>query len=478
MVAGYADNGRIDAAYQLFDTMPERNLVSWNTIITALSRLGRIDDAYKLFNQMNERNVITWTAMVAGLSQNGRVDDARELFDRMPVRNVVSWNAMVSGYARNLRINEAYALFKRMAERDVPSWNTMITGFIQNGDLVHARELFDRMRERNVVSWTTMITGYIQEGKDEAAFRIFSDMRCSGVRPNQGTFVSILSAVSNLAALHVGRQIHQIVSKSTYQSSPFVQSALVRMYAKCGEIGVAREMFDLSEQKDLVSWNGMIASYAHHGCGKEALHLFEEMLREGFKPDDVTYVGLLSACSHSGLVDEGIELFGSAARDTSIELREDHYACLVDLCGRAGRLDEAANFIKGLQTEFSSSCLWGALLGGSNVHGDVSIGKLAAENILDKEPNNAGTLMLLSNIFASAGRWDEAKTIRSKMKDSGLKKQPGCSWISIDNVFHVFLSRDKSHNHINLIYSMLQGLHHMMKIEGYVPAIDHIMNDD
>lgn len=478
MVAGYAGTGRIDEAYDLFKIMPERNLASWNTIITALAQSGRVGEAGELFDRMPERDVISWTAMVTGLSQNGRVDEARTLFDRMPERNIVSWNAMITGYSQNLRLGEAYNLFKRMPERNIPSWNTMITGFIQNGDLTQARELFDKMHTRNVVTWTAMITGYTQDGQNEAAFKFFSEMQCSGVKPNQGTFVSVLAAVSNLAALHEGQQIHQIISKTMFQFSPFVESALTSMYSKCGEIGTARKMFDLSDHKDLVSWNGMIAAYAHHGYGREALCLFEEMQRNGFEPDDVTYVGLLSACSHSGLVDEGLKLFRTLVRDGSIEVREDHYACLVDLCGRAGRLEEAATFIKGLKISPSSACVWGALLGGCNVHGDARIGKFAAKKLLEVEPNNAGTYMLLSNIYASAGKWKEAAKIRLKMKYRGLKKQPGCSWIEVGNTVHVFVVRDKSHSQSNFIYILLQDLHHKMKMAGYVPTMDHTSNDD
>ncbi|XP_010913395.1 uncharacterized protein [Elaeis guineensis] len=472
MVSAYAENGLIDKAYDLFMKMPTRNVVSWNTIITALAQSGRVDEAYKLFRQMPERDVISWTAMIAGLSQNGSVDEARNIFDQMPERNVVSWNAMISGYAQSRRLGEALDLFEKMPSRDIPSWNTMITGFIQNGNLKLAQELFDKMDERNVVTWTTMITGYIQEGQNEMALKIFSEMLAAGIKPNQGTFVSVLDAVSNIAALHEGMQIHQMISKTIFQFDPLVGSSLISMYSKCGEIGIARKVLDLLPQKDLVSWNGIIAAYAHHGNGREAVQLFEEMKRNGFKPNDVTYVGLLSACSHSGLVVEGLKIFRSLIKDGSIQVREEHYACLIDLCGRAGRLEEAASLIKELKVKPSSACVWGALLGGCNVHGDVKIGKLAAKKLLEAEPNNAGTYTLLSNICASAGRWKEAARIRLKMKDRGLKKQPGCSWIEVGDKVHVFVVRDKSHSQTESIYGLLQDLHHKMKMAGYVPTMD------
>ncbi|KAF9625289.1 hypothetical protein IFM89_020875 [Coptis chinensis] len=421
MISGYVQNNRIDEAIKLFEKMPDRNVVSSNTIVTALAISGRIYEARRVFDMMPQRDVISWTAMVTGLSQNGRIDEARELFELMPERNVVSWNAMITGYAQNLRLDEALDLFEVMPERDLPSWNTMITGFIQNGDVTRARKLFNEMHERNVVTWTTLIMGYVQDGQSEEALRIFSGMQAEGIKPNQGTFVCILNACCDLAGLSEGKQIHQIISKTVYQNSAFVESALLNMYSKCGELSIAKEMFNRSTQRDLVTWNTMIGAYAHHGWGREAILLMEEMQESGFKPNDVTYIGVLSACSHSGLVEEGLKYFDELVKVESIKLREDHYACLVDLCGRAGRLEEAFDITERLGSK-ASACVWGALLAGCSVHGNVRLGRLAANKLLQVEPENAGTYMLLSNIYASTGKWKEASKLRLKMKDKGLKE--------------------------------------------------------
>ncbi|XP_010253409.1 PREDICTED: pentatricopeptide repeat-containing protein At2g35030, mitochondrial-like [Nelumbo nucifera] len=477
MISGYAENGRMNSAIEIFEKMPKRNVVSWNTILKALAQSGRINEALQLFDRMPERDVISWTAMVDGLSKNGRIDEARCIFDKMPERNVVSWNAMLTGYAQNSRLSEAVDLFERMPERDIPSWNAIITGCIQNGDLRRAQKLFNQMSERNVVSWTTMITGYVRDGQSEEALKIFSRMQADGIKPNQGTFVSILRACSDLAGLGEGKQIHQIISKTIYQNDVFVESALISMYSKCGEITIAGQMFDRSSQRDIVSWNGMIQAYGDHGYGREAICLFEEMQKCGFKPDDVTYVGVLSACSHSGLVDEGLKYFGELVTDGSVEVREDHYACLVDLCGRAGRLEEAFDFVERSRIK-PSACVWGALLGGCSVYGNVKIGELAAERLLEVEPGNAGTYLLLSNIYASAGRWREAARVRLKMKDKGLKKQPGCSWIEVDNRVNVFVVGDKSHIQAKIIYSILSNLHMEMKKAGYTPNKKFQVNED
>ncbi|KAJ8770430.1 hypothetical protein K2173_015044 [Erythroxylum novogranatense] len=479
MIEGYLRSGQVTKALELFERMSERNVVTWNTVITALAECGRVDEARRLFDEMPERDVISWTALVTGLTGNGRVDEAREVFEKMPERNVVSWNAMITGYAKNMRLHEALELFEQMPERDLPSWNTMITGFIQNREISRARKLFNEMPEKNVVSWTTMITGYVQEGESEAAVRIFVDMIRDGVvMPNEGTFVSILGACSDLAGLCEGQQVHQMICKSVYQDRPFIVSALINMYSKCGQLKSSSKMFDdvVTSPKDLVSWNGMMAAYAHHGCGSEAIELFQKMQSLGIKPNDVSYVALLTACSHAGLLQEGLKYFNELMRDRSIQLREDHYACLVDLCGRAGRLKEAYNLIEQLGNK-TSSTIWSALLAGCNVHGDLKTGKLVARKLLNIEPENAGTYLLLSNIYASSGKWKEAARIRSKMKDNGLKKQPGCSWIEVGNMVHVFLARDRSHCQSDTVYSLLSTLHSKMKKKGYF-FVDHFITED
>lgn len=478
MIDGYARNGQTQQALDLFMRMPERNVVSWNTIITALAQCGRIEDALRLFNRMRERDVISWTTMVAGLSKNGRVNDARELFDRMPVRNVVSWNAMIAGYAQNRRLDDALALFERMPERDMPSWNTMITGFIENGDLNKAENLFLAMPQRNVITWTAMMTGYVQHGLSEEALKMFNKMQANdGLKPNTGTFVTVLGACSDLAGLTEGQQIHQLISKTVFQESVHVVSALINMYSKCGELHIARKIFDdgLLRQRDSISWNGMIAAYAHHGYGKEAINLFNEMQEFGFQADDVTFVGLLTACSHAGLVEEGLKLFDELLKNRSIQVREDHYACLIDLCGRAGRLKEAFNIIERLGREASSS-VWGALLAGCNVHGNADIGKLVANKILKIEPQNAGTYLSLSNMYASVGKWKEAANVRMKLKDKGLKKQPGCSWIEVGNTVQVFVVGDRSHSQSELLGNLLLDLHIKMKKAGDISDHDLLVD--
>lgn len=471
MIDGYARSGRIEQALALFERMGERNVVSWNTVISGLVNCGRVDDGKRLFDQMPMRNAISWTIMISGLARNGRVDEARSLFDQMPEKDVVSCNSMITGYAQNTRLSEAYGLFQTMPEKNVRSWNAMITGFIQNGKLENAIRLFNEMSVKDVVSWTAIINGYTQLGESEEALRMFYVMnRNRRVKPNEGTFVSVLGACSDLAGLSEGMQVHQVISKTIYQESEFVISALVNMYSKCGELQMARRMFDdcSGGDRDLVSWNSMIAAYAHHGRGKEAILVLEDMQKTGIKPNEVTYVGLLSACSHSGLVQEGLSYFELLLKDRSIEVRDDHYTCLVDLYIRAGKVEEAFDLVQKLPE--ASANAWGTLLLGCNIHGiNADIGKMVAEKVLlDVDLASAGSYALLSNIYTNSGKWKEAEMVKAKMKDGGLKKQPGCSWIEVGNKFHVFIVGDTSHGESEAIRFLLVDLHEKMKRIGVV----------
>lgn len=465
MISGYLKTKRVAEAEKLFDEMPDKNVVAWNTMIEGYVRSGRIEQALMLFERMRERNIVSWNTVISGLMSCGRIQEARGIFDRMPVKNEISWNILISGLARNGRIDEARLAFDGMPERSVVSWNAMITGFIQNGELEKARRLFDEIPGKNVVSWTAIISGYVQHGKSEEALRAFYTMnRSRRVNPNEGTFASVLGACSNLAGLVEGMQVHQVISKTIYQESKFVISALINMYSKCGVVVMARKVFDhgLRRCRDLVCWNSMISAYAHHGCGREAILIFEEMQCVGFKPNDVTYVGLLSACSHSGLVEEGLNYFEMLVRDKPIRVREEHYTCTVDLYGRAGRLEEAFELIKQLPEKASINS-WCTLLLGCKIHGNDDIGKQVADRILDVETANAGTYALLSNLYTARGKSTEAEILKLRMKGEGMKKQPGCSWIEVGNKFHVFVVGDRSHEEHEAMRPLIFDLHGCLK---------------
>lgn len=463
MISGYLKTKRVAEAEKLFAEMPDKNVVAWNTMIEGYVRSGKINQALVLFERMGERNTLSWNTMITGLVSCGRVEEARGLFDRMPVQNVISWNILISGLARNGRVDEARLLFDRMPERSVVSWNAMITGFMQNGELEKGRRLFDEMPGKNVVSWTAVISGYMQHGRSEEALRAFYTMnRNRRVRPNEGTFASVLGACSGLVE---GMQVHQVINKTVYQESEFVISSLINMYSKCGVVAMAREVFDrgLGRCRDLVCWNSMISAYAHHGCGRDAILVFEEMRRRGFKPNDVTFVGLLSACSHAGLVQEGVNYFEMLMKNESIRVREEHYTCIVDLYGRAGRVEEAFELIKKLPKKGSINS-WCTLLLGCNIYGNDEIGKQVAEKLLDVETEaNAGAYALVSSLYAAQGKTKKAEMVKVRMKKEGMKKQPGCSWIEVGNKFHIFVAGDRCSKDHEGLQLLVFDLHEKMK---------------
>lgn len=264
-----------------------------------------LDEALEFFHKMPERNVVSWTTMIVGYAQNGRVREALEIFRRMPERNAVSWNAMLAGFTWNGDVDKALELFQVMPERDVASWNAIITGLAQNGRLDEALKLFDEMPEQNVVSWTSVIAGYAQNGHSEQAINFFQHLQMKGVKPVPDTFTSVLPACADLAALGSGQQIHEDIIRSGYQLDVFVGNALIDMYAKCGCIEDARQVFKRMSRHDVVSWNALIAGYAQIGHASKALTLVREMQLAGFMPDYVTVVSLLSACAYSGDLREG-----------------------------------------------------------------------------------------------------------------------------------------------------------------------------
>jgi pentatricopeptide repeat protein len=333
---------------------------------------------------------------------------------------------------------------REMPARDLISWNTMMAGYFQHGRLMDAHCLFHGMPEKDVVSWTGMIAGYTQNGHSEEALKLFLKMKQQGINPNRSTFASVLSACASIAALEQGKQIHDHILKTEYSSDVVVGNALVTMYSKCGRINVAYQVFGQMTEQDVVSWTAIITGFAQHGSGKKALELFDRMQQVGIKPNHVTFVGVLTACSHSCLLDEGWQHFYSMTRDYGITPGVDHYACMVDLLGRMGLMTEAEDFIKNMPLQ-PDPVVWKALLGACAVHRNLEVGERVAKELFKLEPQNSAAYVLLSNIYATTGRWDDVTKVRFMMKNIGVQKEAGCSWIEIKNKVHAFIVGDRSH---------------------------------
>ncbi|PON32820.1 Tetratricopeptide-like helical domain containing protein [Parasponia andersonii] len=457
MLAAYVQDSQIDRAVRLFSEMPERDAVSWTTMINGYVCVGKLDEARQLLHRMPYKNIAAQTAMISGYVQSKRMDEASQIFNQIGTRDVVCWNTMIAGYAQCGRMAEAQFLFNLMTNKDLVSWNTMITGYAQAGQMDKALEIFDVMGKRNIVSWNSMIAGFLQNGLYLDALKMFLMMRKEGRRPDQSTFSCGLSACANLAALQVGEQLHHLILKSGYVNDLFVSNALITMYAKSGRVFNAELVFRDIGNVDIVSWNSLIAGYALNGYGKEAVELLEEMLIEGVAPDQVTFVGVLSACSHTGLVAQGLKLFKNMTQIHKIEPLPEHYACLVDLLGRAGRLEEALKLVLEKKVKATAG-LYGALLGASRIHRNLELGKYATEKLLELEPHKASNYVLLSNIHAEAGRWSEVERIRVLMSERIAAKQPGCSWIELGNQVHSFLSDDAAQPRIAEVCSIPKTL--------------------
>ncbi|XP_057826060.1 pentatricopeptide repeat-containing protein At4g39530 [Cryptomeria japonica] len=425
----------------------QSNVFVGNSLIDMYVKCGQMDRARKVFDKMPERDVVSWNVMTAGYAQNGKFDEALKLIEQMQAVGVkpdsVTWSVLIVGYTEHGNVDEALELFHKVPKRNAISWTAIIAGCTRQGKVNDARELFEEMPEKNVVAWTAMISGYAQNGCYVESLNVFQQMQLKDAEPNSVTFASVLPACANLAALGHGKEIHEDVIRRGFQSDLLVRNALVDMYAKCGSLGDARKVFDKIYTRDVISWNAMILGYAMHWCSKEALELFEHLQNSGAKPDHLTFVGVLSACSHAGLVDAGQRYFDSMINEYNIMPELQHYCCMVEILGRAGHLDQAKDFIMKMPIQPDSS-VWRSLLSACRIHNNTQLGEQVAEFLLKSDPEDPTNYVLLSNMYAAAGKWNDAENVRKLMKVRQLKKTPGCSWIEVNNTVSVFLSGEIS----------------------------------
>lgn len=440
--------------------------------------------------------------------------NARLLFDRIPKSNLFLWNVLIRGYAWNGPYEAAISLYHQMLEYGLApdnftfpfvlkacsalsaieegrnihehairtGWETdvfvgaaLIDMYAKCGCVGNAREVFDKIEERDAVLWNSMLAAYSQNGHPDESLALCSEMALAGLRPTEATLVTVISASADIAALPLGKELHGFSWRHGFEFNDKVKTALVDMYAKCGSVKVARNLFERLKEKRVVSWNAIITGYAMHGHATEALDLFEEM-KEKSLPDHITFVGVLAACSHGGLLDEGRTFFESMVRDYRIVPTIQHYTCMVDLLGHCGRLDEAYNLIMQMRA-MPDSGVWGALLNSCKIHGSVELGEVALEKLIDLDPDDSGNYVILSNIYAQAGKWEGVARLRKLMIDRGIKKGTAYSWIEVKNKVYAFLSGDTSHPDSDAIYAELKRLEGRMKEAGYVPDTGSVFHD-
>ncbi|KAK9289365.1 hypothetical protein L1049_007520 [Liquidambar formosana] len=446
------------------------------------SKWGVMYDACKIFEEMPHKDEVSWTAMIDGYAKNGDFEEALLAFKRM-IRDEVTIDQhvlsstlvacgglKVCNFGKSVHSN----VVKLGFELEIVVGNALTDMYSKAGDMESASNVFEIDSELgNVVSCTSLIDGYVEVDQIEKALSIFVDLRRLGIEPNEFTFSSLIKACANQAALEQGTQLHAQVVKINFNSDLFVSSILVDMYGKCGLLDHSVRVFDEIGIPTDIAWNSLLSAFAQHGIGKEAMKIFDRMILSGVKPNEITFVSLLTGCSHAGLVDEGISYFYSMDKIYGLAPREEHYSCVIDLLGRAGRLKEAEEFINSMPFE-PNAFGWCSFLGACRIQGDKERGKLAAEKLMKLEPENSGAHVLLSNIYAMGRQWEDVRSIRKMMRDGNVKKLPGYSWVDVGNKTHIFGVEDWSHPQKTEIYAKLDSLLDQIKEAGYVPNTDSI----
>lgn len=470
--------GRQIHAYVIKYSM-ELPVILSNALIVMYSRCNSLGMAFGVFDKMLERDVVSWNTMVSAFVQNGFDVEGLMLVSEMQKEGVyidsVTVTALLSASSNlgNIRIGkETHAHLLRLGLQFEGMNSYLIDMYAKAGSIETAERLFERDNndnERDQVTWNAMIAGYMQNGLVEKAITVLRQMLEQNQVPTSATLASILPACNLTRGNSIGKQIHSFSIRHSLDENVFVGTSLVDMYSKCGLIDNAERLFNRMPDRNSVTYTTMISSYGQHGLGQRALSLFWAMPEVGMKPDAVTFVAILSACSYSGLIDEGFEIFKSMEKEYGISATPGHHCCIVDMLGRAGRIVDAYEFINKLGDKGNVTAIWGSLLGACRIHGELELGKLVAEKLFEIEQGNgtAGYHILLSNIYAAEGMWESVQRVRKGMGVRGLRKEAGYSWIEVEGRVHQFMSRDQRHPQRDEVYAMLQELIGAMKIAGY-----------
>ncbi|CAN6484593.1 unnamed protein product [Victoria cruziana] len=407
-----------------------------SSLSTMYSKCGSLDEAFQLFERIAERDVVCWTSMIAGFAEHGQPEKAFQLVRQMQFEELnpdaFTLSALLTACSVSKLLRKGKAVhglaLRSSMERLTLIGSSLVNMYSKCGDRVSSLRVFNRMPERDNLSWTSLISGFAQNGYCEEALVQFHNMLKDGQKIDSFVVSSLLGVLSNLTYLELGQQVHVQSIKTGLEFDLTVGSSLVTMYSKCGNIEDSRKIFDLICAPDVVSWTAMIAGYAYNGLGLQALQLFEQMREKDIEPDSVTFVGVLTACSHSGLIEAAYGYLDSMEKDYGIKPSIPHFACMVDVLGRSGRLEEAVKFIDSMPIK-PDVLVWGTVLGACRLHENVELGKLAANQVLELVPSDSGAYVSLSNISAEGGNWGDVSIIRNLMKDFGVKKEPG--WSSV-----------------------------------------------
>lgn len=453
-------------------------------LIDMYSKCHLMKDAIRVYLLMPEKDMVAMNAMICGYSQNGEYVEALSLFVEMYKQRMEFDQATLLAVLNAIAGLEAIIVCKQIHAVVVKSGyqtddfvlNSLVDSYGKCSQVNDATRVFEECPATDLPSYTSIMTTYAQCGQGEEALKLYLKLLSVDLKPDSFVCSSLLNACANLSAYEQGKQIHVHVLKLGFMSDVFAGNSLVNMYAKCGSIEDAGSGFCEIPLRTVVSWSAMIGGLAQHGHAKEALHLFNDMLRDGVSPNHVTLVSVLSACNHSGLVNEAQWYFDTMKEQFGIERTQEHYACMIDVLGRAGKLDKALDLVNGMPFE-ANGAIWGALLGAAKIHKDVELGQHAAEMLYALEPEKSGTHVLLANIYASAGLWDNVAKVRRLMKGSKVKKEPGMSWMEIKDNICTFTVGDRSHPRSEEIYAKLEELGYLTAKAGYVPLVETDLHD-
>ncbi|XP_030492372.2 putative pentatricopeptide repeat-containing protein At1g17630 [Cannabis sativa] len=509
MLGMYGKLGQMKDASHVFDGMSIRSYVSWNTMISGYAFNHDYGGATKMFHRMElegfQPNSVTWTSLLSSHARCGKHEETMELFGLMRLRGLgataealavvlsvcadlaevnkgkmihayvikggfehylFAKNALICMYGKCRDVEHAQKSFLEMKTKNIVSWNALISSYAESGLCDEAYEIFIQLEKSNgypqvrpnIISWSAVIGGFASKGRGEESLELFRRMQLTTVRANSVTICSILSVCAELAALNLGREIHGNVIRAMMDDNILVGNGLINMYTKCGSFKDGQLIFENLDTKDLISWNSMITGYGIQGIGQNALRVFDQMINSGFKPDNVTFVAILSACSHAGLIDEGRSLFNQMSKVYGIEPQMEHYSCMVDLLGRAGLLQEANNIIKNMPMK-PNACVWSALLNSCRMYKNTCVTEETTEHIFHQiNLESTGSYMLLSNIYAASGKWEESAKVRISAKTKGLKKIPGQSWIEVNKKVYMFSAGNAGQANLELVYGVLHVL--------------------
>ncbi|KZV34703.1 pentatricopeptide repeat-containing protein mitochondrial [Dorcoceras hygrometricum] len=450
-----------------------------NSLLNMYVKFRLLGEAQALFDQMPEKNVISWTTMIAAYSNTELYFKAFQMLILM-IRdgvkpNMYTYSSVLRSCKELTNLMQLHCcIIKVGLESDVFVKSALIDVYSKLSEMEGALYIFNEMVTRDPVVWNTIIGGFAQNSNGDEALNLFIRMKRSGFWADQSTLTSVLRACTSLALLELGRQIHANVIK--FNRDLVLNNALLDMYCKCGSLKDANRTFTRMAEKDVISWSTMIIGFAQNGYSKKSLVLFEEMKASGTRPNYITILGVLFACSHAGLVEDGEQYFKSMKMLYGIDPGREHYGCMIDLLGRAGKLKEAMKLIHEMTSE-PDAVTWRTLLSACKVHRDMDLAEYAAKQVLKLDSQDVGTYILLSNIYANTQRWEDVACLRNSMKDVGIKKEPGCSWIEVNKKIHAFILGDRSHPQVNSIYQELNKIICRLKEEGYVPDTNFVLQD-